>query len=525
MAFWNREKQLEKYAENSASVIYTERQIKPGAEFPPPKDRARLARYRVMKKVYEGNQHRVLERATRLLDDTPHAEQLRTLRIAVNIADIIATKPADMLAGEPPQYETGLPDNSPEQQALNSYVEENDLTQLIHESAIGAGIRGDAFVKVRYGYRQDYSALTEMGADIPVDTQMEPIIEHVAADLVFPEVSAGNIKQFRAIDIAQVEYIETAKTAIPFLNVERHMPGYIVYERYRLIEFEGGVDTDNEFGYPIQVWKIGDKVETGREETAVATGVPNMLVQHIPYKASDYTWEGVSGLKSITPLLQAIQDRLAQIDYILWKHSDPAMYGPDVESPRGGGIYIPITKEDQVPGYMTWNSQLDGAFRELETLVGMVFQLAETPQWLFGTVLGDQNSGGTGTSHTDSGSIKARFMPILSKVARIRTHYDKAIRDALYICQLLDVEQGARSFTPVYPTIAWNDGLPRNEVEEAEIMNVRTGGKPTLDVHSAIKRLDRVDDEKAKEIEARIKDAEATVDASLFNEQGNGGNA
>lgn len=518
MAFWNREKQLEKYAENSASVVYTERQIKPGAEFPPKKDRARLARYRVMKKVYEGKQHRVLERATKLLDDTPHAKQLRTLRIAVNIADIIATKPADMLVGEPPQYETGLPDDSPEQQALNSYVEENDLTQLIHESAIGAGIRGDAFIKVRYGYRQDYSALTEMGFDAPADTQMEPIIEHVAADLVFPEVSSGNVKKFRAINIAQVEYVETAKKAIPFLNVERHVPGYIIYERYRLIEFEGGVDTDNEYGYPIQVWKIDEQVDTGREENVVVTGVPNMLVQHIPYKASDYKWEGVSGLGSITPLLQAIQDRLAQIDYILWKHSDPAMYGPDVEDPRGGGIYIPIAEGDPTPGYLVWNSQLDGAFKELETLVGMVFQLAETPQWLFGTVLGDQNAGGTGTSHTDSGSIKARFMPILSKVARIRTQYDRAIKDALYYCQLLDKSQGTRDITPVYPQIKWQDGLPRNVVEEAEVMTLRTGGKPTLDVHSAIKRLDRVDDEAAKEIETRIKSAEETVDASVFNQ-------
>lgn len=521
--FLNRRNQDEKYAENSASVVYTERQIKSGEEFPPAKDRARIARYRVMKKVYEGKRHHVLERATKLLEDTPHAEQLRTLRIAVNLADIIATKPADMLAGEPPQYETGLEDSSPAQTALNSYVEENDLTQLIHESAIGAGIRGDAFLKVRFGYRQDYWALREMGIDIPADAEMEPIIEHVAADIVFPEVSAGNVKHFRAIDIAQVEYVETAKTAIPFLNVERHVPGYIIYERYRLIEFEGGVDTDNEYNYPVQVWQIGEKVETGREENVVATGIPHLLVKHVPYKTSDYTWEGVSGLKSTTPILQAIQDRLAQIDYILWKHSDPAMYGPEVESPRGGGIYIPITQEDQIPGYMTWNSQLDGAFKELETLIGMVFQLAETPQWLFGTVLGDQNAGGTGTSHTDSAAIKARFMPILSKVARIRSQYDRAIRDALYYCQLLDVEHGDASFTPVYPTISWTDGLPRNEKEEAEIMSIRTGGKETIDVHSAIKRLDRVDDEKAKETIRRIESDTDTVDASIFNQQGDGG--
>jgi hypothetical protein len=169
---------------------------------------------------------------------------------------------------------------------------------------------------------------------------------------------------------------------------------------------------------------------------------------------------------------------------------------------------------------MVWDGQLTAAFKELEVLLGLVYQMSETPQWLFGTVLGD-NSGGTGTSHTDSASIKARFMPILSKVKRIRTHYDKAIRDALWTCQLLDIAHGDGAFEAVYPTINWQDGIPKNAKEEAEIMQLRTGGKANLDVQSAIKRQDGVDDEKAKEIIARIgedeKNANGFVNASIFN--------
>jgi hypothetical protein len=135
-------------------------------------------------------------------------------------------------------------------------------------------------------------------------------------------------------------------------------------------------------------------------------------------------------------------------------------------------------------------------------------------------VLGE-NSGGTGTSHTDSAAIKARFMPILSKVKRIRTHYDKALRDALWTCQLLDIAHGDYDFEAVYPTINWQDGIPKNLKEEAEIMQIRTGGKPTIDVQSAIKRQDAVDDEKAKEIISRIgddeKNANGFVDSSIFN--------
>ncbi|MCO0597383.1 phage portal protein [Peribacillus butanolivorans] len=526
MSIFKRDKkEVEKLNETNAQYTYST--FQPGEQFPPANSRERISKYKRMKRIFEGRQAEVYERATEILKDTPHAEQLKKLYIAANIPDIIVTKPADLLVGEPPGFETGLPDKSPEQQALNSYVEENDLVKQIHESCVGNGYRGDSWLKVRYGYRQDFSEVLKMGGSIPEDAKMEPIIEHVSADCVFPETSRGNIKTFKAVNIATVEYVVGRNSETTFLNVERHIPGYIKYERYILNQGEGNVD--NTYGFPLVYYIIGDRVPTGREEDLVETGVPQMLVHHIPYKSVDDDWEGIGGLEKLDSILAAINDRLVQIDYILWKHSDPTGYGPDLDnggnSVRFGGKYFPITKEDPTPGYMTWDGQLNSAFKELEVLLALAFQIAETPQWLFGTVLGD-NSGGTGTSHTDSGSIKARFLPILSKVNRIRTHYDKAIRDALYSCQLLDVEQGDKEFTPIYPTISWQDGIPTNEKELAEIMQIRTGGKATIDVKTSIKRMDAVDDDKAGEIITRISDDEKAagfVDGSIFNEQDGGG--
>lgn len=522
MIWFNKSKaDIEKLNENQ--TVYAYNSFQPGEEFPPIQDRERISKYKRLKKLFQGKQFEVYERASKLLKDTPHAAQLEQLYIAVNIADILVTKPADLLVGEIPSFESGLPDDSDQQKAVNRYVEENDLVKLIHESAIGNGYRGDAWIKTRYGYRQDFSEVVKLTGAKPEGIEMEPIIEHIAADCVFPEISRGNVKSFKAVRIANVEYVVSKNDEKPFLNVERHIPGFIIYERYRLHEFEGGVDT--RWGYPLQVYKIGDRVPTGREEEIVSTDVNHLLTHHIPYKSIDDGWEGIGGLEKLETLLGAINDRLVQIDYILWKHSDPTAYGPDLDGGgdnqvRLGGAYIPVTKDDMAPGYMTWDGQLTSAFKELEVLLGLVFQISETPQWLFGTVLGE-NTGGTGTSHTDSASIKARFMPILSKVKRIRTQYDKAIRDALWTCQLLDVAHGGYDFEPIYPTITWQDGIPKSAKEEAEIMQIRTGGKPTLDVQSAIKRQDAVDDEKALEIISRIeedeKNANGFVDASIFN--------
>jgi hypothetical protein len=522
LTWFNSRYEMEKIGEYTST--YTYNAFQPGQQFPPFNHRERISKYKRLKKLFQGKQFEVYERATKLLKDSPFADQLQQLYIAVNLADILVTKPADLLVGEPPSFESGLPDSSAQQTAINSYVEENDLVKLIHESCIGNGYRGDSWVKVRWGYRSDFSEVLARGGSIPADVTMEPIIEHVNAEFVFPELTRGNVKSFKAVNICTVEYVIDGRTEMPFLNVERHIPGYIVYERYELFEFEGGLDTN--WGYPLHCYNIGAKVPTGRDEDFVETGVPYLLVQHIPYKSVDDDWEGIGGLEKLESLLAAINDRIVQIDYILWKHSDPTAFGPDLDtgidgkSLSFGGKYIPVTKEDVAPGYMVWNGQLAEAFKELEVLISLVFQISETPQWLFGSTLGN-NSGGTGTSHTDSASIKARFMPILSKVNRIRTQYDKAIRDALYVCQLIEIANGDASFEAVYPTIAWQDGIPKNALEEAQIAALRTGNKPNLDVKSAIKRQDSVDDEKADEIIRRIgedeKNANSFVTPSIFN--------
>jgi len=510
-------------------------------------DIERIAKYQRGRAIFDGKQAEIYERASELLKDTPFAPQIETLYIAVNIIDILITKPADLMVGEPPTYETGLPDDSIVQKRLSSIVEENDLNQLIHECVIGAGIRGDAWIKTYYSTRQDVSETKSLGLYVP-QILPEPIIEPIDARYVFPELSRGSRKKFKAINIAWVEWVlEPVKPGIPrysldeyydydevpYLNVERHVPGFIMYERYKLTP----IGVDDRYGYPVDTFTVGAQVSTGRESDVIETGVPQFLVHHLPYKTVDDDWRGISGIEKLESVLAAINDRLVQIDYILWKHSDPIAYGPDMDGAgdntvRWGGKYIPIDKNDVTPGYMTWNSQLDGAFKELDILLGIVFQMSETPQWLFGTTLAE-DKGGSGTSHTDSTAIQMRLMPILSKVKRVRVHVDRAIRDALYTAMQLENYANENvpdfeSYDPVYPKINWRDGIPKNAKEEAEVMQIRTGNKPTIDVRSAIKRMDGVDDEKADEVIRRIDDDETrvngTVDSSIFNGGGGGAN-
>lgn len=502
--------------------------LKAGDQFPPQRDIKRLLKYMRMERIYDGDVKGIYDRAVTLMQGTPHVHQLDKLYIAINLIDVLNSKPADLLVGEGITIESKYDDESPEQRALNRIVRENDTNSLIYEAVIGAGIRGDAWLKTYYANRDDASEIQELGLPVPVGLlDPEPIIESIPAHLVFPELAKGSRKKFKAVNICTVEYVAEGDKDVPYLNVERHLSGYIIYERYRLNE--SGLITEN--GVSLSKYAVDKQVLTGREDDAVLTGVPEILVKHVPYKAKDSEWQGVGNIEKIESVLMAINDRLVQVDSILWKHSDPHMYGPDITDEDGaqklgGGIYIPTTPEDTTPGYMTWNSQLEGAFKQLDYLLSVVFQMTETPQWLFGTTI-TQDKGGTGTSHSDGRAIQMRLLPILSKVNRIKIYVEKAFQDVLYAVQRLELYanegvEGFEHYTPQYPKIIWDSPIPRDEKEDAEIASLRTGGKPTLDVHSTIKRLDGFDDEEATKIISRIDEDDARVssfiDASIFNE-------
>src|SRR5690606_26012579 len=119
-------------------------------------------------------------------------------------------------------------------------VKRNRLNKLGHELVIGGGYRGDSWIKVRYGYREDFSEVPTdlIPEDVSVEdflgAKMEPIIEAVPAEFVFPEESPRDRTKFKAINIAFVEWVLEEKEEVPYLFVERHVPGFIIYSRFRL---------------------------------------------------------------------------------------------------------------------------------------------------------------------------------------------------------------------------------------------------------------------------------------------------
>lgn len=475
-----------------------------GELFPSQSHYRRINRYKENRLLFEGK-HAEVFRSN--FQGTDRAKEL--LYISVNLAGIICKKSADFLFGEEIKIQAGIGEDTAEQRAFDRFFEQNHLNILLYESALSNSYAGDTFMKIRYG--QEY------GGELPAE--LDPyrvIIENLNPEQVFPETVIWNKDKIKAYNLAIPYYVEEKKQW--FLSVEKHTAGKIHYTQYTLTPHNYNVYGE------VDRWTISGYVEGSSYE--VNTGVNMPLIVHIPNLSTVDRWEGLDDLSEIHPLLDEINNRISQIADILDKHSNPAMAVPSglLSSDQDGNaqfrvavdkVFEVMGKEDIIPSYITWNGQLDQAFQELDRLIDLVLTTAEIPAVALGR-------GDSGTSGSSGLAIKWRMNSLLAKINRKRQYYQKGIKQMYYIAQMLEGAVGVAEYTPVIPVITFNDGLPKDEMEQANIMSTRTGGAKTLSQKSAIMMLNNFTEEQAEvEMERIKKEAEAEMnvaDPSIFNE-------
>src|SRR5699024_3414440 len=115
---------------------------------------------------------------------------------------------------------------------------------------------------------------------------------------------------------------------------------------------------------------------------------------------------------------------------------------------------------------------------------------------------------------------KWRMNSLLAKINRKRQYYEKGLKRVYIIAQMLENATGIDSYEVSIPKLKFKDGLPKDEMEEANIMAIRTGGKQTLSQKSAIMHLDDLTEEQVEAELERMDEEEPEdeyVDASIFN--------
>lgn len=449
----------------------------------------RITRYKENKKLFKGEQFDLLD----AYNDVLPTYQQRTLYITTNLAGLLSKKSADFLFGENAIYSAGGKDDSPEQRKLEEWVSTNDLSITNYESALSNAYRGDSFYKVRWGQ--------EHGGMVPKEIDpFRVIIEAQNSEYVFPESYPNDDTRVMAYHIAIPSEVRGTDGEEWALNVESHYPNRIVYRQFRMNPMEEDING-------VTSWRIYAEVS---EPQVVDTNVPFPLVVHVPNYSTDDSWEGIDDLTELKPLFAELNERLSQIAEILSKHSDPAMIVPQgtlVEGEDGQPVYrvgvdkvFEVSDGEMEPKYLTWNGQLEYAFREVDKILELILMQAEIPAVALGM-------GESGTSGSSGLAIKWRMNSLLAKVNRKRQYYDKALKRIFTIAQLLETDRKSKvDFKLFTPFIKFQDGLPKDEMEQATIMQMRTGAKGTISQKRAIMELESVTEEQAQQILDEMED-------------------
>ena len=461
-----------------------------GQKWPPPSESARLKTYEENRRLFEGEHSEVYREQMRRIERVVgNFSSVVSFPVIFNYQRLMSLKIADLIFGESPSITVADTSaaGSAKQQTINKILLDTELLNLAYTAAIDVSRYGDGLL-------------------IPSLRDGKPKLTISAPRIWFPVVDKTDI-QCITYHVMAHHYTQGKGTSPEhFLWVQIHnvdAPGTCEEHTYRL---RGGSDS----------FTIGEEIAAQGGITDADTGFVECPVFRVSNVRTSDRIFGFDDYSTIDSIISELIVRVSQVCRILDKHAAPSMSGPasalerdpitDEWRLRTGDYFTRENSDDPETKYIVWDAQLDANFKAIETLVNHLYAISEMGAALLG---GTANN----TGQVPSGSALRRLMvQPLAKSARIAGRFDPAIKKILsLLASALNVD-----IPPEEISITWNDGLPDDPMEEATIMSIRTGARPTISQWSAMKRLDRLSDEDAdSELEQLQAEQSATAPITL----------
>lgn len=437
--------------------------LKEGEVFPPYSERERMERYTTNRKLFETKHGEVYDKQLKRIERViGNFDEVISYPIIVNFQKIMSLKIADLLLGEPPTLST-VDDNG----SLGKIQERNDIVSCAYQVGIDVSRYGDGlfFVHKENGHG---------------------VIDVTQPGIWFPIVDPDNIHNVTCHVLAW--------TVGDKIKAQLHYKGSYIKREYEYISSMTG--------------KLIGKLLSSEEKN---TGLDDFAVVQVPNVLTSDRCTGIDDYMDIDTIVSDLMVRIGQIDRILDKHANPSMQGPETaleKDPLTGeyrlkvGSYFARDPGDAEVSYITWNGQLDANFKQVERLLNLLYSISEMGSAIFGDMT-------TMTGQVPSGSALRRLMiSPLAKVNRIRMRFDPALKKAIRLCSQLGGD-GIKPLKDV--SIVWQDGLPGDALEEANIMMLRTGNKPTMSQLRALKTYDMMNPQDAEDELSQITDEEVAI--------------
>lgn len=469
-------------------MLYDLSWIANGKSFPPVSEHDRLQSYKDHKDLFDSKHSEIYKNYGLRVNNTKYQFSNSNLALDLgfskydrisfetifNYQRLMSLKMADLVAGEYPVITTDRGQNA--SKVLNGIRERVDFDEKNFATVIDMSRYGEAVWRIFL----DESGKYDFAVWDPAQW--------------FPIVNIDGTNRIVCHCLIWREQLGTEEHPLWECVVQKHYVGYYLESRYKM---------DGTGAY------FGRKMY---EDKRVETGLKINAVMHLKSFTTSDTVYGHSDYEQIDSIIAELQCRIQQISTILDKHSSPSMTGPASllrKNPKTGertfraGEYYAVGTGDQLPKYMTWDGQLEAAFKQVELLLDQLYILSEMGRTLISATP-------QGFQATSGAALRTALISPLAKARRISNSLSIPVKRLIAALSTND----ETSLELVDLTVSWSDGLPNDPREQIELVKLATGEDNIMPVDVAVVELLGRTPKEAKDWAKEVKKAKESTDSA-----------
>lgn len=443
----------------------------------------RLERMRAANMLWKGHHKNFFLTEGRTQFDFPEmAVQGKVIRpyITLNVLKLITTTLTDLLLGEEPLLTI---DDEAGQDLLDQLKNRSDLHRVFYDAARTASRASEAMVEI-------------------IRWEDEVWIQDVKPQEIFPigeRQPDGQFQSYRRYATAEISQNRR------LLLETTYLPGEIKRECFLL---DGS--------------KRGDKVDLALWPT-MREGMPLPDVEPTGIEWNTIVWMGneidegcpTSDYDGLIELQDELNAKQSQIARVIAKHADPKLGLPaemfDGDSNvKASATAFAFRSKEELPQYIVWNAELAAAIEDRDfTLRGLCIASELSPG-----LLGLEQ----GAAPDSARKLRLQATKALSRTKRKSSSVRPFIRTAMDTAMMM-INAGRKISVAMGGSqgcaVDLRDGLPIDELDQAQTISMLTGGKPTMSVERGVGLLLPDPEAAEKELE-RLNANIAAATPSIF---------
>lgn len=432
-------------------MLYGLEWLRPEKKFPPLCEQKRLDEYDLFSKLFDLKDFETFNRlGTRIFSNF---DCYFDIPVLLGYQRLTTIKLADMVIGSPPSITVNDRDELTDR--ISDIRDQSDLDSKMYSALIDYSRYGVAVFRL---FNDDEARGGEDRGNFAVWNPSE----------WFPILRKDGTKRIKEHVLVWRVNFGTESNPDYYLEVQRHPTegGYYIEQRYAM---------DSSGSY------VKRKLRSRR----IDTGDMPCLVQCVTNLPSTTNIYGTSDYKIINELVLKATERMRQILHILDKHADPSMTGPATmltpnmetgELEFRASQFYAVSVGEEHPEYMTWDGQLEAAFKALEQLLNQIYIMSEMGE----AFLGNTRGNGQAVSGT---AMRYKMVSPLEKARRVSNAFTLPLKKL--VSGLVQISTGEKlRYQDI--NIIWEDSLPKDPREVAELTRLQTGSPQIIPLKHAL---------------------------------------